>query len=188
MVQQFTKKQGSLCIWITNHEEMEYPSSEYVYTQKMNGIPMDGESGFGNERVSSYEGNTLVVNAGSNYIESISVSEWHFSGQGLRWVVESNNNFPEGSFLLTSTLDVVVIFDGWINVEQEVIDSEYIGFTCFVGSRDWFGVITVESGQQLHLLSFSQSLQSKVKIDDAMYLTDYDCLMGKIKSLSRKPV
>jgi hypothetical protein len=190
MDQHITKQQNSLCIWVTNYEERESPHNKCRYAWQMDCVPMDGEFGFGNQKGRYYEGNALIIDSCNSLVEPLSVSLAHFSRLGFKWVVEIDAELPKENFMITSALDTVVVFEGWMEIEgeEEVIDFEYIGFIYSVDSRNWFGIITVKPGQQLHLLSFSKNSEATVKIDDELYSLEYDCPMGKIKKLSRQPV
>jgi hypothetical protein len=183
--QEATKFNG-LGIWVVENELM--CQSDRLYTSKVNGFGMDGIHGFSNKD-RNYNGIVLLINSRIKLEKQLLISLSHFSGQGLRWVLEFEDELPTSPFLITDNLDVNVIFDGYIRLgeDQDVIDFDNsTNLNYSIISDNWFGIATVEADRVdrcVRLLAFSKNSQKMINTGDNLYSPEYDCSMGKIEGI-----
>jgi hypothetical protein len=168
-------------IWIYESEDL----SELPTRYKFNAIGFDGEYGFGFEEKTKryYDSNALLINSTSSSVTKISIAATHFSRQGYRWLIESENTLPDIPFLVTDNLETRLVFNGLVTLpqEQDVIDLEYpISPYYFVVSDNWFGILTVGDSRQIFLLGFSSGSEIIIVNGDKIWSPEYDCSMGAI--------
>jgi hypothetical protein len=183
--QEATKFNG-LGIWVVEDELMY--QSDRLSASKANGFGMDGIHGFGNED-KKYNGTLVLINSRVKLEKKLLISLSHFSGEGLRWILEFEGELPIPPFLITDNLDVHVIFDGYIRLgeEQDVIDFDNsTNLNYSIISDNWFGIATVEVervNRYVRLLAFSENSQKMISTGDNLYSPEYDCSMGKIEDI-----
>lgn len=175
-------------IWVYESENLYELPKRY----KFNAIGLDGEYGFGFESKTKryYDGKALLINSKSNIVAKISIAAIHFSRQGYRWLMESENTLPDIPFLVTDNLDTHLIFNGLVTLQQDqdVIDIDDPISPCyFVTSDDWLGILTVGDSRQISLLGFSSNPEIIIRTGDEIWSPEYDCSMGTIFLCENKP-
>ena len=110
----------------------------------------------------------------------------HRFSKGYGWVVKTAT-IPEPPFLITDKLDARIIYNGLIRIEptpgtmEELEESE--GFISYpVASQDWFGILTYEGTNRIHLLAFSDKESEKLS-DSDVFSTENEWVLGEIAQL-----
>lgn len=148
-------KLKGVAIWVKEGEPYpQFPSNSIVF-----GTPFDGAWGFGDDNIEEYFGLVAFISLESKRIQSAKMSLIHRFSKGYGWVVKTET-IPEPPFLITDKLDARIIYNGLIGIEptpgtmEELEESE--GFVSYpVASQDWFGILTYEGTNRIHLLAFS---------------------------------
>ena len=116
-------------------------------------------------------------------LPKISIGLIHFSRGGFNYLISDIDNLPKPPFLISSNLDITLIFDGYvkINGEQDVIHLDDPGPWIYaISSENWFGMMTVLEEEKLHLVAFSSDNHATVLKEDCLWSFEYDCSVGRI--------
>ncbi len=174
--------QSKLAIWITNYRFVANNSKGYY----LNGNPIDGYFGFGEQNVNHYSGKAILLSPENKDIKNISISRIHTTRDNWRWKIENLEEIPKTPFLISSDFNLEVIFDGYIELidKQDVIDVlEPDDYAYAVVSHHFFGIIQVKEKQKVSLIAFSSNPESEVSSNDEIWTLEWDCSIGRIKVL-----
>lgn len=179
----FLKKviNSNLLAWITQHKQSDSNSTIHY----ANGSPIDGYYGFGDQNANHYSGKVILLSSKNKDIQNISVSRIHTNRGTWRWQIENLEEIPKTPFLISSDLNLKVIFNGYIELidKQDVIDVlEPDDYAYAVVSNHYFGIIHIEQ-QQVNFIAFSDNPESAVSSNDEIWTLEWDCSMGRIKVL-----
>ncbi|MGL5939938.1 MAG: hypothetical protein ACRC2S_06060 [Waterburya sp.] len=169
-----------LAIWITNYRLVEsYPIAFYL-----NGSPIDGYFGFGNPNISDYSGKVILLSPSYKKEIDMSIERIHTTKEVWRWKLEGIKILPNIPFLISSDLDLKIIFDGYIEFidQQDIIDIfEPEDYAYAVVSNHYFGIITVEENQKVSFTAFSSNPDAAILPNDEIWTLEWDCSMGRIR-------
>lgn len=171
-----------LAIWVIEYS-LHKPSPP---VWKADGIVFDGYHGFGDNKTRYFDGEVVLLSGDNKTVESLSVSSAHFSREGFKWLLTGVERLPKPPFLISSDLSVQIIFDGDVEISEEREDldfSEPNDNIYPVGTRDWFGIMTIKGHNKVNLVTFSRKKDVTVSQGDEVWSFEWDCPVGKIKNV-----
>lgn len=171
-------------IWVTESSLLTY-SPEVL---RVNGTPIDGSHGFGNQNKKGYIGEVILLSPKYRSIQYLSIDRIHTTRNGWGWGIETTTSLPDPPFLISSDLATKIVFNGFIELldNQDVIDdSQPDNYPYAVASKNYFGIITVKENKKIHLIAFSSKQNAIVTENDEIWTFEWDCSMGKIKPITK---
>lgn len=171
-----------VAIWVTEYSL--HNKSPLVW--KSSGIPLDGYHGFGDNKTRYFNGEVVLLASTNKSVQYLSISNAHFSREGFKWLIREAESLLQPPFLISSDLVIQNIFDGYIEIseDKEVINFyDPDGYSYAVATRYWFGVMTIEENNKVHLIAFSPNKNVTVLDKDELWSFEWDCPICKIKLL-----
>jgi hypothetical protein len=172
-----------LSIWVTDIS----PDPSSPTSWMLDGIALDGESGFGRLEERVFRGQALFVFATIFETVSLVISEVHSTRHGFFWLVKNVATLPDPPFLITNDLDTKIIFCGEVMIsnDHEIFDSSNPRFPAYcVRANKWFGVIYFQEGKTL-LAAFSPHKATLVLPGDELWSPEYDEYMGVLEGCKK---
>jgi hypothetical protein len=150
---------------------------------KIIGCSLDGWRGFGNQYDSSYLGKAIFISSFEKSIHDVYIYSSHVSNKGWMWNIETDGVMPEHPFLISSRLNLDIIFNGYIHLlpDRAIEDLRELNGNDFsspviVNAID-FGLLTVKE-KSIHLLIFSDSEKELFIEGVTLQFPGNDCVIG----------